>query len=657
MSFYVGRALVGALFVISTFILNTASAEADTTKPTVTGVSWKDIDGNQPTYLKEKDEFTVTITFDKAMNTSTPPALAFYDEEGGADGDGTEFVIPSNWDGVGSWSDGDTIYSVKYELPSFDGVASIASVEVSNATDTFSNELDKDTKNFNPKINIDDLWPDVVDVWTSSSTHAPDDKFTIWVKFSEVMNISITPRLIFYGVPVDDIGHTTVGLDISGLLTSTVLGWQDGGKTWGIQYAVSATLAADVSIVSVEVADAVDLAGNNLNESYFDISITADPSASTAPTVVSASTDNSNPAPGKKFTLSVVFSEAMDTGAAATPTLTLNAVDGDDSEVDISGWTSTNLGWQSGDETWKVEYEVPATLESSVTIASVTVTNPTSVTDEAGHALDTTNDGDTATVLISVTENTAPTKAAQVSKAFVDKTLVGLNGTFTVSVEFNGAMKDDPDPANDPTLAFYDSNIIEVATFLSAGTGNWTDVDGDGGLETWNITYTVPSDSTSVSIASVRVTNPDDVKDTADKALNESHVTAVFDPEIDIDAVRPQIASVDWVNAVTNDKSPVGPGEVFTMTVVFSEAMRDDTIPRVTIYNADGKKLRRLNDVPAEDSNGRVYDTRSEEGLGWQDVDGDGYSKIWKFRYVPWDEHKTGEVVDTFKIGNESVKE
>ena len=181
------------------------------------------------------------------------------------------------------------------------------------------------------------------------------------------------------------------------------------------------------------------------------------------------------------FTVTVVFSEAMDPSGPATPVLTF-------SPSVASTLTLTGGVWSVGNTTYTATYNV---ADANLVEASVTI-DVTGAKDAAGNAQED------YTPLSEFAIDTAnPTvTSVDASPVLITDATTGV-GTFTVTVVFSEAM--DPSGPATPTLTFAPG----VASTLTLTGGVWS-----VGNTTYTATYNVADANVTVDGVAIDVTGP-----------------------------------------------------------------------------------------------------------------------------------------------------
>ena len=296
--------------------------------------------------------------------------------------------------------------------------------------------------------------------------------FTVTVDYSEAMDTGTDP---------------TIGLlpSASGTLTfnAGLSGWTDS-NTYVAKYDV-ADVDVETANVDVTVSGAKDVAGNtqvsSTSTAAFDID-TLNPTVTAITVSDTLITDADIPG---TFTVTVDYSEVMDTGTPPTigflpsvsGTLTFNA--------GLSGWTDSN--------TYVAKYDVadanvktPAVDVTASGAKDVSGNTQVSSTSTAAFSIDTTN---------PIIDTLNPTVVSVTANPFLVTTTGGI---LTLTVDFSEPMKT---TSPFPTLTFLPSMVGKLSNLSAV----WTDSD----------TYTVTYKVTDVSMVALVAVDVSDAKDAA----------------------------------------------------------------------------------------------------------------------------------------------
>ncbi len=558
----------------------------DNTAPTVSSVVFQDSTGTSASSAGPGDSFRVVVTFSEAMDTTSPPSLAFYDA---TDGSGNSIDL-SSWAQTASngWSSSDTVYTFNFTAPStLAASVAVRSTTVSGIDDAAGNALSDHTENDTFDVN-ENTAPTVSSVVFQDSggntitSASQGSSFRVVVTFSEAMDTDTSstspPSLAFY----DATGGTGNAVDLSSWAQTGSDGWSSNDTVYTFNYTIPSTLAAEVAIRSTTISSIDDAGGNALVDHTEDDSFDAI-FDTTAPTVSSVAFQDSSGSitsadPGDSFTVVVTFSETMDT--TSPPSLAFyDATDGSGNSIDLSSWAQTGSdGWSSSDTVYTFNFTVPSTLATSVAVRSTTVSG---IDDVNGNALSDHTENDT----FDVNENTAPTVSSVV---FQDSTGTSASSadpgdSFRVVVTFSEAM----DTTSPPSLAFYDAtggtgNSIDLSSWAQTGSNGWSASD-----TVYTFNFTAPSTlAASVAIRSTTVSGADDV---AGNALSDHTENDTFDV---IENTAPTVSSVVFQDSGGSTITSASPGSSFRVIVTFSEAMDTDASstspPSLAFHDATG---------------------------------------------------------------------
>ena len=367
------------------------------------------------------------------------------------------------------------------------------------------------------EFSIDTENPSVVSVDVNDTLLTDADvgtgEFTVTVVFDQAMDTGATPTLTF-------------SPDVSGTLSFTGGVWSAGDTTYTATYDV-ADAGVDVADVTIDVADAADANGNGQE----DYTALAEFSIDTEnPSVVSVDVNDTLLTDADvgtgEFTVTVVFDQAMDTGA--TPTLSF--------DPDVSGTLSFTGGvWSAGDTTYTATYDV---ADAGVDVEDVEI-------DVTGAADANGNGQEAYTALAEFSVDTANPTVTDVSVSDPVISDADAGDTFTVTVTFS----EDMDQSVDPVLTF---NPL-VGSTLTGGTGSWTDAT------IYEVTYTVADVNVDHDSVTIDVTGAQDANGNG----QEDYTPQI---EFSIDTIQPEAPSlaldpasdtgVDDVNNVSQDDTP-----------------------------------------------------------------------------------------------------
>ena len=447
---------------------------------------------------------TTTITFNEATDGTTSPTVEFT---------GLTGTMTSNTDGA--WSLSNTVWTESFILSDANEDVTVT-ITVSGAKDIADNTMVADSNA--GTFDIDTINPTVITITPSLSlikdSSVGTNTFTIAIDYNEAMSGASTPIITF--TP-----------DITTTLTLTSGTWTDA-DTYTITYNVAdaeiLTADVDISVTGAkDIADNTQTAGNSIDA--FDID-TENPT-------VSSSTASPNLAKDGSVTITVVFSELMDTSTDAT--------------IQVTGLTTTPYSVTKTsyiDNTWIGTFELLdqdeiATATISVSGAKDLVTNVMTV-DTTG-----TFSVDTISPLGTVTLGTT---------TITDEDLIQ-----EVTVTYTEAM----DSESTPTITFGATTGI-----ITAGTGSWTSNN------VWEQTFTITDaneETTGVSVSSSLAT---------DVAGNVEGTST--DATFNVDTKNP-------TGTVTVNTATLTDGTLTqTVTVTYTEAMASGSRPTITFGATTG---------------------------------------------------------------------
>ncbi len=426
------------------------------------------------------------------------------------------------------------------------------------------------TEDYGP-ITIDTQAPTVMieanDVLITDSD-AGLDRFLVAATYSEEMNPAVTPTLTF-------------APEVSTTFTNPSGAWSSGNTvyTWAYDVADRGVTAADVDVT---VSGAQDLAGNvqvsKTDADYVDVD-TQNPTVTSVTASDALLSDGDTPG-SATFSLTVDFSEAMDTGVA--PILTLAPAVGTTLALDASS------GWADSD-TYVARYD---TVDANVDVESVTV-DVGGARDEVGNA----QQDYTPQAEFSIdTQN--PTVSIAANDTAIYDGDVGVD-RFAVTATYSEAM----DPGVAPAMIF----IPGMGTTFTNPSGAW----GSGNtVYTW--TYDVVDDGATVLDVDLFVSGGADVS-------GNTQVSAARADYIDVDLQNPTV--VISANDLAIYDGDVG-ADRFIVTATFSEAMNPSYAPTLTFAPAAGTTFR--TPTMAWSAGNTVYTWTydvADAGVNAQDVD------------------------------------
>ncbi|MEW5825940.1 MAG: hypothetical protein AB1778_03840 [Candidatus Bipolaricaulota bacterium] len=462
------------------------------------------------------DRFVVTATYSESMDPAVTPSLVFLP------GMATTFTNPS-----GAWSVGNTVYTWTYDV--VDDGAAVADIDlmVSGAADVAGNTQILSVRS--DYIDVDLRNPTVVIAANDVAIYDGDvgvDRFAVTATFSEAMNPAVVPTLTF--TPA-----------VATTLTNPSGAWSVGNTVYTWTYDVS-DAGVTVADVDVTTSGGQDVAGNvqvsNTNTDYVDID-TQNPTVASVVASDTLITDADTPGDAT-FTITVDFSEAMNTGIAPTvsfspvvaPTLTLDGT---------SGWADA--------DTYVARYDV---ADGNVDVNDVAV-------DVAG-AQDAAGNGQQD--YAAQNEFGIDTLNPTVTSVTASDTLIAdadAGQTRYVTANFSEAM----DQAVTPVFTF----APDVASTLTHTGGLWQ--------TTTRYRASYLAVDAGVDVDSVTV----DVTGTRDEAGNAQQDYAPQN-EFAIDTLNPTVLSIALSDNLITDADV---GGTFTVTIDYSEPMQSGVAPTV----------------------------------------------------------------------------
>jgi hypothetical protein len=218
----------------------------------------------------------------------------------------------------------------------------------------------------NKNIQIDGVAPTVLNVTSSTSngSYKEGDAISIQISFSEVVNVTGTPRLTLETGTTDRTANYTSGSGSSVL--SFVYTVQAGDASAGLDYVVSSPLALNTGTIQDAVGNAASLvlpAAGSAHSLGFNKTIVID---TTAPTVsqVTATTSSGSYKEGAVISIQISFSEQVI--ITGTPQLTLETGTADRVANYTSGTGGTTITFNytvlSGDSSADLDYVSASSL-------------------------------------------------------------------------------------------------------------------------------------------------------------------------------------------------------------------------------------------------------------------------------------------------------
>jgi len=454
---------------------------------------------------------TVTVVFNETMNIGVSPSVT------------VTGLASSPYPVVQSSYSGDTWVGTFTLLD--DNEETTATISVGDGQDVAGNVMDLNASA--GTFEVDTISPTVDDIKVSDLNITETDVgdfFYVSMNFSETMDTSVAPDIDF-----------SPDVEGSGTLTFNSGAWDLSDTRYTANYTI-ADVDETAYGVDVDVSGAEDLAGNEdpLTEyDLFDVD-------TVKPTVDSASA-SPDPAKDGTVTVTVVFSEAMDT--TTSPTVTVTGLASSSYAVVQSSF--------SGD-TWVGTFTLLDDNEDVTATISVSGGK-----DARGN-----------TMLADATAGTFEVDTIDpiITDIWVSDTLIteaDISGTFLVNVTFSEAM----DTGVTPDISFSPT----VASTLTSGSGAWSVGD-----TIYTATYTLAD--ADVEVDGVNVTASGG-KDPAGNSPAPYEETDMFD----IDTKKPTVVSMWLSDTLINEADD---GGYFLVNVTFSEAMDTGVTPDIS-FNPD----------------------------------------------------------------------
>ncbi|MCF6240478.1 MAG: hypothetical protein L3J74_03930 [Bacteroidales bacterium] len=473
--------------------------------------------------------FSITLSFSETMDGVNNPVISFPDA-----GAQTTLITNSN-----SWNGAVNQFTLAYTVT--DNNENIANIDIRaiNARDTYGNlmqqydELDK--------FNMDMQNPAVIGFTASANpitdANAGTATFTFTIDFNENMNTGVNPAISF----------PTAGEDPS-INTMT---FNSGTWSSATQYIASYDVFdADelISNIDVRVTTAQDAAGNTLtqydNANYLNVDMQN-------PTVSSIST-NLNPIvdtdAGSNFTITIIYSENMNTGVA--PTISFPAEN-----------PGSTLSFTSG--TWTNNTTYVATY--SITDNDQLLTNIDIATSGARDVAGNTQVANTQVDVFSI-DMVAPTVTAITP---VPVTITDANtgaNNFVLTIDYSEAMN----TGTNPTVSFPTVGEDPTATItFSSGVWNTT--------TQYVATYNVTDNNDNILNIDVQVSGAADAAGNIQTSPLSVNIFSIDMSNATVTSVTPNVGTITDGN--------VGTG-TFTLTVVYDKNMNTGVNPAITFPTA-----------------------------------------------------------------------
>jgi hypothetical protein len=267
----------------------------DITKPLVTQVV------ASPTLLSGKDlgndALEIEITFNEEMNPSSIPTVSFPVE------DPTNSLSAPN--GNSTWSAGNTVYTLFYDLTDQDELVENIDVLIENAADKSGNILNDFTEN--DLFSIDTENPEASSINLDRSlVNRPNNTIEVQVTFNKQMNDAIDPTIVVNGT--------------SNMSDNNDGTWSGGDLIYTITFSHDLTEEV-LTNINFDITDAEDVAGNLMDPATsgnFNIN-TQRPRVD----FISSSSSNGLYGPGDNINIRLIFDE--DVAVTGTPSLDLNS--------------------------------------------------------------------------------------------------------------------------------------------------------------------------------------------------------------------------------------------------------------------------------------------------------------------------------------------
>jgi Ca2+-binding RTX toxin-like protein len=449
------------------------------------------------------------------------------------------------------------------------------------------------------------------------------DSFEVTLTFDEEMNTSVSPNVLFEQ-------------DVSATLTSGSGSWDASGTVYTVVYDVLDN-GEELDNISIGVDGAEDVAGNLMGEDLvtgedaFDID-TLNPTVTdvTIDQGVDSGEDGgqiiSEIDAGDTFSVSVTFSEAMDTGVA--PQIDFEDGVGD---PNIAG-TLTESGSGSWDMTGTVFTQTYTISDDDIDIDDVRIM-VSAGQDAAGN--DQTEYTSTGVNGPNDDIFEIDTIAPTVTSVTVSDQLVADNDTtLTVTVNYSEEM----DTTGTPMIGF-SSGASDVLS--ASGSGSWN-MDGTVFTQTYSVDADNPSGGADIEDITVTVSGAtdlvgnvqDEISGGEDDAFtsgptdtntdlgedgdgNAPGATGGSDGVFDIDTQNPTVTSVTISDQLITDADD---GSTFTVIVTYSEEMDVTDTPSIS-FSSGGSTM--TSGSGSWSSGGTVFTqtyTVSDQGVDIQDV-------------------------------------
>ena len=402
--------------------------------------------------------FALTVVYSQAMDTSQNPTVAF--PTAGEDPTALPATLSFH---SGSWTNV-TTYVATYDVADANLAMPSIDVQVSGGKDAGGTAPAASTKADN--FSIDTVNPIVASITPNLTTiadaNAGSQKFTLTVVYSEAMNTGQNPTITF----------PTSGEDPTALPATLTL----DGATWTSSTVFVATYdVADQNVsmpnIDVSVSGATATSGNAQADyavaNVFSVNTQSPTVASVTPNLTTVSAANVGT---QKFTLTVVYSGAMNT--SVTPTISF-PTSGEDPTALPATLTLDGVAWTSS-TVFVATYDV---ADQNLTMPSIDVQvsggqNAVGNCQAASTTADLFSVNTLSPAVVSVTPNLTTIADANAGSQ-----------TFTLTVVYSGAMN----TSASPTISFPTSGKDPTASpaTLTLSSGNWT--SGTTFVATYNV--------------------------------------------------------------------------------------------------------------------------------------------------------------------------
>lgn len=470
--------------------------------------------------------FTLTLVYDKTMNTGIKPTISF--PTGGENPAGTITYV----NGSSNWSNNTTFVATYNVFDSNNEILNI-DVRVTGAEDANGNTQDQadEINNFS----IDTENPSIVSINTSTATITDGlATFNIIITYDQDMNTGIAPNVSF---PVEN--------------PLSTISFASGSWTSNTVYQANYNVVdADQQLLDVDITatTAQDPNGNVMNapgvaitDDKFDIRMNN-------PTVVNLTTSTTTITDGTvAFSIEVTYSEAMNPGVQ--PVISFPGV----GENPAPTLTAGLDGWTVGNTVYTLNYTI-ADNDLKMQNIDVRVTGGESSYGNTQTQFDVLNK-------FNIDMKNATVTAITPSSATITDANVGAGG-FTLTLTYDKNM----DTGIKPTITFPASNPLGAPVTLNyvAASSTWTNAT------TFVATYNVVDNNVDYNAVDVRVVGADD-------ADGNAQTQADFGSNFAVDTDNPDVSSV------TTSTGTIVEGDVsFVITINYNENMNTSVAPAIS---------------------------------------------------------------------------